>query len=72
MTQTFRQTSNEPYDRHSYKLYLKNGKTVIFDDYEEAQVYWFTHGQVPDYLDVIEILDKPKPKEKVKRGGVGF
>lgn len=71
MTQTFTCTSDKLYDRHSYKLYLKNGKTVIFEDYEEAQVYWFTHGQIPDYLDFIEVLDKPKRKEKVKASGFG-
>lgn len=68
---TFSQTSNELYDRHSYKLYLKSGKTVIFDDFEDVQAYWFTHNQVPDYLDVIEVLDKSQPKEKVKASGFG-
>lgn len=72
MTKTFQQTSNEPYDRHSYKLYLKSGKTIIFDDFEDAQVYWFRNSQIPDHLDVIEVLDKSKSKEKVKAGGVGF
>lgn len=71
MTQTFTCTSDAPYNRHSYKLYLKNDKTIIFDDYEEAQVYWFKHVQVPDYLDVIEVIDKPKRKEKVKASGFG-
>jgi hypothetical protein len=47
-------------------LYLKNGKNIIFEDYEEAQAYWFTYSQVPDYLDVIEVIDKPKEKVKSK------
>lgn len=67
--ETFSQTSYEPYNRHKYKLYLNNGKTLIFDDYEETQVYWFNYSQVPDYLDLIEVLDKPK--EKVKSKGFG-
>lgn len=66
---TFTQTSHEPYDRHRYRLYLKNGKVLNFDNWEDAQVYWFTYSQVPDYLDVIEVLDKPK--EKVKSKGFG-
>jgi hypothetical protein len=65
----FAQTSNEPYDRHNYRLYLKNGNTLNFDNYEEAQAYWFNYSQVPDYLDLIEVLDKRK--EKVKSKGFG-
>jgi len=64
--ETFTQTSHEPYNRHHYRLYLKNGKNIIFEDYEEAQAYWFTYSQVPDYLDVIEVIDKPKEKVKSK------
>jgi len=67
--ETFSQTSNEPYDRHNYRLYLNNGKVLNFDDYEQLQAYWFTYSQVPDYLNVIEVLDKPK--EKVKSKGFG-
>ena len=69
MIQTFTQTSHEPYNRHHYRLYLKSGKNITFENYEEAQVYWFSHHQVPDYLDVIEVLDKPKKKVKSKGFG---
>ena len=31
---TFKQTSDKPYDRHEYKLVLKNGKSITVDDYE--------------------------------------
>ena len=71
MMETFSQTSYEPYNRHIYKLYLKNGKDLIFDDYEDAQAYWFNYSQVPDYLDLIEVLDKPEVKGKVKTKGFG-
>ena len=67
--ETFSQTSYEPYDRHIYKLYLRNGKTLTFDDYDDAQAHWFNYSQVPDYLDLIEVLDKPK--KKVKNKGFG-
>jgi hypothetical protein len=69
--ETFAQTSNEPYNRHNYRLYLRNGKVLNFIHYEEAQAYWFNYSQVPDYLDLIEVLDKPKSKEKVKSRGFG-
>jgi hypothetical protein len=42
-----------------------------FEDWEDAQVYWFTYNQVPDYLGYFEVLDKPKSKEKVKSKGFG-
>jgi hypothetical protein len=71
MTQTFSQTSNEPYNRHNYRLRLKSGKILNFDDYEDVQAYWFIHSQIPDYLDLIEVLDKQKSKEKVKSKGFG-
>lgn len=60
-----------PYDRHNYELVLKNGKTVFFDDWTDAQGYWFAHNQIPDYLDFINVLDKSKRKEKVKTKGFG-
>jgi hypothetical protein len=66
MDKTFTQTSHEPYDRHNYRLYLQNGKVMNFDNWEDAQVYWFTYNQVPDYLDFFEVLDKPKEKVKSK------
>jgi hypothetical protein len=66
----FRQTSDVPYDRHNYEIVLKTGKTVFFDDWDDAQGYWFVHQQIPDYLDYVNVLDKLKHKEKVK--GKGF
>ena len=63
---TFTQTSHEPYDRHTYRLYLHNKKVLNFDDYQELQSYWFSHNQIPDYLNVIEVLDKPKKRSQTK------
>jgi hypothetical protein len=68
--EVFRQTSDVPYDRHNYEIVLKTGKTVFFDDWDDAQGYWFVHQQIPDYLDYVNVLDKLKHKEKVK--GKGF
>jgi hypothetical protein len=59
-------TSDKPYDRHTYRVYLKSEKFLNFEHYEEVQAYWFTHNQIPDYLDVIEVLDKSKKKVKSK------
>lgn len=60
---TFKQTSNEPYIRHHYKLVLVDGREVIFDNYEDAQVTWFQSPK--QFLSHIEVLDI---KQKSKKG----
>lgn len=64
----FKQTSDLPYNRHNYEIILKTGKTVFFGDWDGVQEYWFVHNQIPDYLDYVKVLDKPKKKSKA----VGF
>jgi len=61
----FRQTSNEPYLRHDYKLIKSNGDTVIFDNYEDVQKTWFQHGG--KFLSHVEVLDHKKPKKKKRK-----
>ena len=56
----FKQTSDEPYDRHDYKLITDNGGELIFNNYEDVQLYWFQHGG--NFLSHIEVLDKKKNK----------
>lgn len=56
--QVFQQTSNEPYDRHTYEVILKTGKKVKFKWFDDAREYWFLHSQIPDYLDLIVVKDK--------------
>ena len=64
MTQTFKVTSEAPYDRHDYEILLKNDKKVFFDNWEDTQVYWYQNCQIPDFLDVIIVKDKKKVKSK--------
>ena len=56
----FTQTSDLPYNRHDYKLFFKNGKVIEFDNWEDAQVYWFQWAST-DQLDRFEVLDKKQP-----------
>lgn len=64
----FQQTSNEPYDRHTYEIVLKSKKRLKFEYYEEAQEYWFEHWEIPDYLDILEVKDKKKKDKKSNKG----
>ena len=64
MTQTFKVTSEAPYDKHNYEVVLKNNKKVFFDNWEDTQEYWWANCQMPDFLDVIIIKDKKKVKSK--------
>ena len=52
---TFTCTSNEPYDRHHYKLVYKSGKEITYESWEQVQVHWFNSSA---FLDHIEVLDK--------------
>ena len=50
---------DKPYDRHTYKMVLKSGKEVIFEDYEMMRAHWF-HWK-PN-CESIEILDETSGK----------
>lgn len=65
---TFSQTSDAPYDRHNYEIVLKSDKKVFFDNWADAQGYWFVHAQIPDYLDCVNVLDKKKTKSTKSKG----
>lgn len=58
--ETFKQTSDLPYDRHNYRLIFDNGKEVIFDNYEDIQVTWFQRSG--NFLSHVEVIDKQKSK----------
>ena len=50
---TFTSTCDKDYDRHSYKLVLKNGKALILEDYEMVRQYWY---QYKNQMDCVEVL----------------
>ena len=64
MTETFKQTSDKPYDRHHYKLVSANGNEVIFDNYEDVQLTWWNTSS--ELLSHVEVLDVPEKKKKTK------
>lgn len=69
MIQNFTQTCHKPYDRHTYTVNLKNGKSIIFDDFESAREYWWSFREIPDYLAFIVVNDRKNIRQK---GGKGF
>ena len=60
MDKTFTQTSDEHYIRHDYKVVFEDGKELVFDNYEDVQLYWFQRGG--NFLSHIEVLNKKKSK----------
>jgi hypothetical protein len=60
----FKQTSDEPYLRHDYKLIFEDGREVIFDNYEDVQVTWFQCGG--NFLSHIEVLDRKQEAKGFK------
>jgi len=59
----FKQTSDEPYDRHQYKFVYSNDQSIICDSWEQVQHEWFTTPAL--FKSHIEVLDK---KQKSKGG----
>lgn len=54
---TFKQTCDKPYDRHKYKLFYTNGKTVVFEYWDEAMAAWLQHNP---FVSHIEVIDRKK------------
>lgn len=65
--EVFKQTSDQPYDRHHYRLVMKNGKKMVFEDYETAKNMWWNMCGMGT-CSHIEVID---PTQKKTSGG-GF
>ena len=66
MTKFFKQTSDDPYDRHHYKIVSKQYATVIVKSWDEVQEWWWNQCNIIKFDAVVEVLDKPKTKKKSK------
>jgi hypothetical protein len=63
----FKQTSDEPYDRHIYRFIDSNNNSIIVESYEQVHEKWFN---TPSMLKSrIEVLDKTTNKKKKSKGG---
>jgi hypothetical protein len=52
----FQQTSDQPYDRHKYKLYMESGKVFKFNCYEDVQSQWSSSP----YCRYVEVMDRKR------------
>ena len=52
----FTNTSDDPYDRHTYRVRLINNKSIVLDDYELVRNLWFQYEK--QFLETVEVLDK--------------
>jgi len=52
----FTNTSDGPYDRHTYRVRLTNNKSIVLDDYELVRNLWFQYEK--QFLETVEVLDK--------------
>ena len=60
----FSETSDEPYNRHHYKIVCQT-KSFVVEFWEEVQEYWWNNCRSPWFEGtVIETIDKPKIKSK--------
>ena len=59
----FSRTSNEPYDRHYYKIVSKD-KEVIVESWQEVQEWWWNNNNSPTFDAVVYTIDRPKKKSK--------
>lgn len=67
MSQIFKQTSQDPYIRHDYKIIDNDGNYLIVDNWEDVKNIWF--GSPENSLSHIEVLDHKEPKSKSKGFG---
>jgi hypothetical protein len=64
--QYFELSSEESYDRHDYKVVMKDGRTFVTGDWQNAQLIWFQNPS--QLISHIEVLDKPNTTKKSNGG----
>ena len=65
MTKFFKQTSDEPYDRHYYKIVCQDNSFVV-KSWDEVQEWWWNNCRLPTFDAVVHVIDKPQPKKGFK------
>ena len=50
----FTDTSLDPYDRHHYRVWLRDGSYKDVEAYDDAQRIWYASKSKPKTIDVIQ------------------
>ena len=50
----FTETSSDPYDRHHYRVWLRDGSFKDVESYDEAQRFWYSSKTRPKTIDVLQ------------------
>lgn len=58
----FELSSDQSYDRHNYVVDLPDGRSLIFEDYEEMRAIWFQHFRNWEGC-IVTVIDKDAKKE---------
>jgi len=45
---------DKPYDRNKYKLVLKNGKSIILEDYDQVRQLWYAYRKEMKRVDIVD------------------
>ena len=61
----FSQTSDDPYDRHHYKIVHKDHSFVV-KSWDEVQEWWWNNCRLPTFNAVVHVIDIPRPKKGFK------
>ena len=59
----FTETSSEPYDRHNYRIWFRDGSFKDVESYDEAQRVWYSSRTQPKTIEVMQ------PKERRRANG---
>ena len=65
--QYFELSSEDSYDRHNYKVVFPDGRTLMFDDYEEMRAVWFQHIRNWEGC-IVEVIDAKKESRTSTKG----
>tara|TARA_Y100000991_G_C21890800_1_gene313621 strand:+ start:700 stop:897 length:198 start_codon:yes stop_codon:yes gene_type:complete len=58
----FTETSSEPYDRHHYRVWLRDGSFKDVESYDEAQRFWYSSKTRTKTIEVMQTKAKRRAK----------
>ena len=52
--ETFTTYCDKDYDRHTYKVVLNNGKSIVIEDYEVVRSFWYQYRTHASHIEVVD------------------